>query len=108
MGVDVTLALVVQEGTSPRRRSTSSVAVVPDDGDALARVLPTSGLPMLARVDPYRDVVLSSSEMEQRLDELRVLVSRSARSDVAVLDRVVALAERCRRDPRTELRFEGD
>ncbi|MFD4991786.1 hypothetical protein ACFWH7_11425 [Cellulosimicrobium cellulans] len=105
MGVDVTLARIVQEGTSPRRRATSSIAVVPDDGDVLARVLPTSGLPMLARVDPDGDVVLSGSEMV--LDELRVLVSRSARSDVAVVDRVVALAERCRRDPGTELRFEG-
>ncbi|NEB07041.1 hypothetical protein G3I78_49730, partial [Streptomyces sp. SID13726] len=57
---------------------------------------------------PYGDVVLSRSEMEQLLDERRVLVSRSARSDVVVLDRVVALAERCRREPGTELRFEGD
>ncbi|UKJ64616.1 hypothetical protein H1Q78_04140 [Cellulosimicrobium cellulans] len=108
MGVDVTLARIVQEGTSPRRRSTTTVAVLLDDGDVLARVLPRSGLPMLARVDPYGDVVLSSSEMEQLLDELHVLVSRSARSDVVVLDRVVALAERCLRDPGAELRFEGD
>ncbi|MFE6235641.1 hypothetical protein [Cellulosimicrobium sp. NPDC057862] len=108
MGVDVTLARIVQEGTSPRRRSTTSIAVVLDDGDVLARLLPASGLPMLARVDPYGDVVLSGSEMEQLLDELHVLRSRSDRSEAVVIDKVVVLAERCRGEPGCELRFEGD
>ena len=108
MGVDVTLARVVKQGTSPRRRSTTSVDVVPDDGDVLARLLPASGLPMLARVDPYGDVVLSSSEMEQLLDELRILMDRSSPPDAVVLGAVVALAERCRRELGAELRFEGD
>lgn len=108
MGVDVTFVRVVQQGTSPRRRSTTSVDVVPDDGEVLARLLPTSGLPMLARVDPYGDVVLSGSEMEQLLDELHILMDRSSPPDVVVLGAVVALAERCRRELGSELRFEGD
>ncbi len=108
MGVDVTLVRVVQQGTSPRRRSTTSVDVVPDDGEVLARLLPTIGLPMLARVDPYGDVVLSGSEMEQLLDELHILMDRSSPPDVVVLGAVVALAERCRRELGSELRFEGD
>lgn len=108
MGVDVTLARVIQEGTSPRRRTTTPVAVLPDDGDVLSRLLPASGLPMLARVDSWGDVVLSASEMEQLLDELCVLAGRSAPSDVVVLDRLAELAARCRVEPGTELRFEGD
>jgi len=104
----VTLARVVQQGTSPRRRSTTSVDVVPDDGDVLARLLPASGLPMLAQVDPYGDVVLSGSEMEQLLDELHILMDRSSPPDAVVLGAVVVLAERCRRELGSELRFEGD
>jgi hypothetical protein len=49
VGIDVTLARVEQRGTSPRRRSTETLAVVRDDGDTLARLLPTSGLPILSR-----------------------------------------------------------
>ncbi|MFF2266657.1 hypothetical protein ACFVTZ_00165 [Cellulosimicrobium cellulans] len=108
MGVDVTLARIVQEGTSPRRRSTTSIAVLLDDGGVLARLLPASELPMLARVDPYGDFILSGSEMEQLLDELNVLRSRSDRSEAVVIDKVVALVERCRGEPGWALRFEGD
>ena len=95
-------------GPGPRRRSTTSVDVAPDDGDVLARLLPASGLPMLARVDPYGDVVLSGSEMEQLLDELHILMDRSSPPDAVVLGAVVVLAERCRRELGSELRFEGD
>nr|WP_128082921.1 hypothetical protein [Cellulosimicrobium sp. MM] len=80
---------------------------MPDDGDVLARLLPASGLPMLARVDPYGDVVLSGS-VEQLLDELHILMDRSSPPDAVVLGAVVVLAERCRRELGSELRFEGD
>ncbi|WP_455604232.1 hypothetical protein [Cellulosimicrobium funkei] len=52
--------------------------------------------------------MLSGSEMEQLLDELHILMDRSSPPDAVVLGAVVVLAERCRRELGSELRFEGD
>ena len=55
MGVDVTLARVVQQGTSPRRRSTTSVDVVPDDA-LMARAVDLAKRLAALPVGPVRDL----------------------------------------------------
>ena len=70
MGVDVVLTQVSQPGTSSKRRRLTQVDVVPDGDDVFARICVRSQLPMLSRVDPYGDLVLTTSEMPQLLAEV--------------------------------------
>ena len=70
MGVDVVLKQVSQPGTSPKRRRLTQVDVVPDGDDVFARICARSKLPMLSRVDPYGDVILTAAEMPQFIAEV--------------------------------------
>ncbi|MER7247694.1 hypothetical protein [Kribbella sp. NPDC000426] len=72
MGVDVVLNAVSQPGTSSRRRRLTRLDGVADSGDGFAGICGRSKLPMLRRIDPYGDLVLTSAEMPQFLDEVEI------------------------------------
>jgi hypothetical protein len=109
MGVDVVLTQVSQPGTSSKRRRLTQVNVVPDGDDVFARICVRSQLPMLSRVDPYGDLVLTTSEMPQLLaevnEELGLATTAPERELLAAVRR---MAERCAADTSTELHLEGD
>ena len=109
MGVDVVLNAVDQPGTSSRRRRLTQLDVVPDTRDLFARICGRSKLPMLRRVDPYGDLILSSSEVPQFLEELKAeLELTTGDEERSLLTAVSKLAERCLTDPSTELHLQGD
>jgi hypothetical protein len=70
MGVDVLLKQVSQTGTSSKRRRLTQLDVVPDGDDVFARVCAHSKLPLLSRVDPYGDLLLTVLEMPQFIAEV--------------------------------------
>ena len=109
MGVDLVLNEVRQPGTSPRRRRLTSLEVLSDRYDVFARICARSSLPMLRRVDPYGDLILTPSEMPQLLAELdEELRTAGTAPDRAFLTDARRLAERCAREPSTELHLVGD
>jgi hypothetical protein len=69
MGVDVVLMRVSQAGTSSRRRRLSQLDVVADPDEVFVRICVRSSLPMLRRVDPYGDLVLTAVEMLREVGE---------------------------------------
>lgn len=85
MGVDVTLMQVTQRGTSPKGRRLSPLAAVVDRDDVIVWAFRDSGRPMLARVDPYGDLILSRAEMDQFIAEAESLASGT---DEAAADRI--------------------
>jgi hypothetical protein len=78
----------------------------------LNRVLPTvedASFPMLRFIDPFGDTIFSSHQMLGFLpewDRLRKAVSDP--EDLQYLDRVRRMAEECKKNPDTVLRFIGD
>ena len=103
------LNAVDQPGTSSRRRRLTQLDVVRDTRDVLARICGRSKLPMLRRVDPYGDLILSSSEVPQFLEELKTeLELATGDEERSLLTAVSKLAERCLTDPSTELQLQGD
>ncbi|MFI2435550.1 hypothetical protein [Streptomyces sp. NPDC018693] len=109
MGVDVVLQRVERRGTSPRRRRLTQVEVVPDGSGLFARICGSVGTPLLNRVDPYGDLVLTTAEMPQFLSEIDA-ARAVARTDTErrLLADIRALAERCAQDTSTELHLQGD
>ncbi|WP_405063900.1 hypothetical protein OG474_20265 [Kribbella sp. NBC_01505] len=105
MGVDVLLLRVDRAGTSPKRRRLVQLAVLGDPDDVFAGLCARSDLPMLGRVDPYGDLVLTTSEMPQFLAEL---AAEHAREPQELLTGIRQLAERCAAEPGTELHLVGD
>ncbi|MEK8228996.1 hypothetical protein NKG05_28125 [Oerskovia sp. M15] len=105
MPLDILLVAVSQKGTSSRHRSLKTLAAACDTDDELVRRCAAGGRPMLAKITPYRDLMLTSSEMEQLVAELRSLDVSASGSAVRIVDEVVALAERCAADATTELHF---
>jgi hypothetical protein len=108
MGIDVALMEVSQQGTSPRRRRLRQRAVVIDRDDFFATICRGSGKPMLSRADPYGDLVLTQSEMDQFIGEVKSLISGLDLSNVDRLRQIVELASKCRDNPNTELYLQGD
>ncbi|GAA1554933.1 hypothetical protein GCM10009804_09770 [Kribbella hippodromi] len=109
MGVDVVLKQVSRPGTSSRRRRLAQLDIVPDTDDVLARICERSKLPMLRRVDPYDDLILTAAEMPQFLDEVET--ERKLTTDDqerALLAAVHHLGEHCSTQPCTELHLESD
>jgi hypothetical protein len=113
VGVDVHLMLVNQSGTSRRRRRDTEVSFVSDADFVFATFLEREQhcgrTPMLARIDPCRDLELTAAEMPQLISELDI-GSGVARSEVE-RDRIWAvrhLAKQCRDDPALRLLFAGD
>ena len=107
MGVDVSWVRVTRPGSGPRRQTYEELACVVDDVGSLARILARSTSPMLVRADPYGSLHLSSSEMDQLVDELDLPVAATG-AERAMLRAVRDLALRCRSDPGTELHLDGD
>ena len=101
MGVDVVLMRVARQGTSPKRRRLLPLASVADEGDVIARTFSQSGKPMLSRVDPYGDLVLSPAEMDQFMAEAESLAAGANVTDADRIRRVLELARRCRDIPGT-------
>jgi hypothetical protein len=108
VGVDVVLMRVVRQGTSPKRRRLSPLVSVGDENDVIARTFSGSGKPMLSRVDPYGDLVLSPAEMGQFIAEAESLAAGADETDAVRIRRVLELASRCRDTPGTELHLQGD
>jgi hypothetical protein len=109
VGVDVVLNQVSQPGTSSKRRRLARLDVVPDGDDQFARLCERSTLPMLGRVDPYSDLVLTTVEMAQFLAELDTeLGDARGAGEQELLQAIRALAERCATGTDLELHFEGD
>jgi hypothetical protein len=64
---------------------------------------------MLERVDPYGDLILSSAEMPQFLEELDHLrAATESAGEREVLMELARLAAVCREDPTLELHLVGD
>ncbi|WP_327634444.1 hypothetical protein OHB24_31245 [Kribbella sp. NBC_00482] len=83
--------------------------VVPDSDDVFVRLCARSSLPMLGRVDPYGDLVLTAVEMPQFVAELdQELAGPLTVAEREVLSAVRRLAERCATNRSTELHLEGD
>jgi hypothetical protein len=78
----------------------------------LNRVLPTFedvSFPMLRFVDPYGNTIFSTNQMQGFLPEWdRLSQGVTAEEDSQFLARVRQMAERCRKNPHTFLRFNGD
>lgn len=108
MPLDILLVAVSQRGTSPRRQTRTTLAAACDDDGELVRWCASSGRPMLAKIDPYGDLVLTSSEMEQLIDELRASGAGPHETARRIIDETLELASRCAADPTTELWFAGD
>ncbi|MFG3417967.1 hypothetical protein ACIBTZ_03530 [Micromonospora sp. NPDC049460] len=113
MGVDVELIRVEQQGTSPRRRRESRVALIGDVqfrlASALERVQHRGRTPMLDRIDPYGLLELTSVEMPQFLSELDFLAERAeGAGEEQILSEVRRVAETCRDSEALCLRFLGD
>lgn len=109
MGVDVVLTRVDQPGRSPKRRRLTQLDVVPDPDDVFARICQRSKLPMLRRVDPYRDLILTAAEMAQFLTELATERNlATVDEERTLLAAAHHLAQRCLTDPSTELHLQGD
>ncbi|MFF1817269.1 hypothetical protein ACFVWG_08225 [Kribbella sp. NPDC058245] len=103
------LKRVDQPGTSPKRRRLVELGAVVDADDVFAGICAHSGLPMLGRVDPYGDLVLTAAEMPQLLGELETELGRAAgATERALLTEVRRLAEQCAAEAGTELHLEGD
>lgn len=108
MGVDVVLVQVSREGSGPKRRRLRQAAVVGDGDDFFARKCQESGMPMLSRVDPYKDLILSSAEMDQFIGEVGALISGTDASGRDRICRILELARQCQNDPNSELHLQGD
>jgi hypothetical protein len=98
-----------------------TVALQTLDGKKLGEVIPTRTIlnriipfgdpsfPLLRFVDEYGDTLFSTSQMEGFLPEWNVLITRAANDDEKeVLLQIRRLAEKCKAEPHTFLRFGGD
>ncbi|MEH1100357.1 hypothetical protein [Micromonospora sp. CPCC 205561] len=111
MGVDVVLYRAVASGSGGRRVVPAEVLPDPDEVllGLVGRVRGTGRTPLLDRVDPVGELVVSAGQAPQLLAELRCLaeVARST-PEMTHVRRLDRLARRCRQDREMEIRFEGD
>ena len=94
-----------------RRTSRPSVVADPDDVllDLLKRVRGGGRTPLLDRVDPLGELVVSAEAAPQLLAELRCLAEvAGAPVEVDRVRRLALLARRCLASRDVEIRFEGD
>ncbi|MFF3063697.1 hypothetical protein ACFVQ3_03990 [Oerskovia sp. NPDC057915] len=108
MALDILLVAVSQRGSSTRHRTVATLAAATDNDGELVRRCATSGRPMLTKIDPYGDLVLTSSEMEQLIAELRSLDGGTHGQASGIVAEVRELAARCAADRARELHFVGD
>lgn len=78
----------------------------------LNRLLPTFddlSYPLLRLIDPYGDTLFSSNQMHGFLPEWdRLIAGISENEDRKFLQSIRAVAETCKKNPHTFLRFRGD
>ncbi|RFU87756.1 hypothetical protein DY218_05745 [Streptomyces triticagri] len=80
-----------------------------DGADVFAGICRACDLPMLNRVDPYGDLILTSQDMPELLADIDVVVGAGvAEAERSVLAAVRALAQRCVEESSLELHLEGD
>ncbi|WP_406036859.1 hypothetical protein OG799_20805 [Micromonospora sp. NBC_00898] len=113
MGVDAVLYRLVRAGPGRGRPSHVAAGVVadPDDVllDLLKRVRGGGRTPLLDRVDPLGELVVSAEAAPQLLAELRCLAEVArAPAEVDRVRRLALLARRCLTSRDVEIRFEGD
>jgi hypothetical protein len=84
--------------------------VVDRGGYLVASVPPLSdeGSPCWRFIDPNGDTVFNRLQMEPFLVELDLIIRQAPADRLQLLERVRALAIRCRDDAHLYLRFEGD
>ncbi len=88
-----------------------SIAMIPDDQNALHRLLPVPGSSdeMLAAVDWYGDTVFNHYQMKRFLAEWNNLTAKAATpGEQRLLDEIEALAVRCQESGDLYLKFIGD
>jgi hypothetical protein len=113
MGIDVVLVEYSQRGTSPRRRSATTVKVVGDPDSVFANILdrvkPRGQTPLVDRIYPYGTRELAYSDMPQFISELEGIDHSSlSEPERLVLAQVLSLAAECLPQPGFGLRLEGD
>lgn len=88
------------------------IAVVGDPTNFLHEILPSVEsleFRCLGFVDRYGDTTFNRLQMDDVQRELNLLRSKSNQSEVqALLDQISALAQRCKSDVHTYLKFYGD
>lgn len=105
MGVDVVLRRV----SGPKRRQVSHVDVVGDGAEVFVRICRDSEFPILGRVDPYGDLVLTAGDMPRFIAEVDATVDLvDGEAELRMLFAVRALAERCATEASMELHLVGD
>jgi hypothetical protein len=75
---------------------------------ASAPPLTDEGSPCWRFIDPYGDTVFNRLQMEAFLVELDLIIRQATPDRVPILEKVRALALRCRDDVHLYLQFEGD
>ncbi|MFE9690473.1 hypothetical protein [Micromonospora sp. NPDC005806] len=113
MGVDAVLYRLVRAGPARRRPSyvASETVADPDDVllDLLKRVRGGGRTPLLDRVDPLGELVVSAESAPQLFAELRCLAEvAGAPAEVEQVRRLALLVRRCLNSRDVEIRFEGD
>ncbi|RZU73977.1 hypothetical protein EV384_2412 [Micromonospora kangleipakensis] len=113
MGVDAVLYRLVRAGPGRGRPSYIAAGVVadPDDVllDLLKRVRGLGRTPLLDRIDPLGELVVSVEAAPQLLAELRCLAEEArASAEVDQVRRLAHLTRRCLNGREVEIRFEGD
>lgn len=73
-----------------------------DEDDIIARAFSGSGKPVLSRVDPYGDLVLSPAEMGRFIAEAGSLAGGVDETGAGRVRRVLELARRCGGTPREQ------
>jgi hypothetical protein len=104
-----------------KRGSVLTVVLQTLDGNTLEEIIPKRAVlngilpfgdpsfPLLRFVDEYGDTLFSTSQMEGFLPEWNVLIARAANDDEKeTLLQIRRLAEKCKEEPHTFLRFAGD
>lgn len=82
-----------------------------DPNYALARIWPVGDpeFPLLQYIDLYGDTVFNRQQMEQVVKELDILIANASTDEQKeILQRIQALAMRCKKRPHWFLRFVGD
>lgn len=100
----LTIALEDERGTR--------IDGVDDPTNSLHRLLPSAddlNSPALRYVDWYGDTVFNRRQMDDVLNECRLLLKKAQDgSERELIDRIIALAEKCRDEPHLYLKFYGD
>lgn len=76
------------------------------DFDALKNESKKQLFKLLKYLDPYGDTTFNTTQIDDLLDDLNVLISQDGDKDL--IDEIIALATKCKNEPHTYLTFYGD